>query len=144
MNWQVFSTRVFQLLIFSSVMFSACQNHQVEKENASCADSVKEAELASRISHDSIAAPTVPSGNFSLSTFKNEGAGNVSGYGYDILNDGKIMVHQPHIPAVNGMKGFSSKEEAEKAGSLMLTKIQNGIMPPTLSIEELDSMKIKY
>jgi hypothetical protein len=69
---------------------------------------------------------------------------NASGWGFDILKDGKPMIHQPHIPAVSGTKGFASRAEAEAAGRLMLDKISKGVMPPTVSVEELDSMGIRY
>lgn len=67
----------------------------------------------------------------------------ISGFGYDVLSDGKTLIHQPHLPAVSGNKGFSTKEDAEKTAALMLMKIQKGIMPPTISIEELDSLNIR-
>jgi hypothetical protein len=40
------------------------------------------------------------------------------------------------------MKGFATREDAEKVANLMLYKVKNGIMPPTVSIEEMDSLKI--
>jgi hypothetical protein len=80
--------------------------------------------------------------DFSIEVFENkDGTG---GFGYDLLNGGKVTIHQPHIPAVSGTSGFSSKEDAEKVGNLMLLKIQKGIMPPTITVEELDSLGIKH
>ena len=64
-------------------------------------------------------------------------------YGYDILNGNKVVIHQPNIPAVVGNKGFASKKDAEKTAKLALIKISHNIMPPTISIHELDSMHIK-
>lgn len=91
---------------------------------------------------DNIADPLAGSNDFSIEVFENkDGTG---GFGYDLLNGGKVTIHQPHIPAVSGTSGFSSKEDAEKVGSLMLMKIQKGIMPPTITVEELDSLGIKH
>ncbi len=81
-------------------------------------------------------------GNLGLSIYKNEG--EAGGYGYDIADGDKKIIHQPHIPAVSGTKGFLTYSDAEKAGKLMMYKIQQGIMPPTVSISELDSLKITY
>ena len=65
-----------------------------------------------------------------------------SAWGYDIYMNGKLIVHQPHIPAIAGTKGFSSEEDARKTAALMALKIKNNIMPPTVSVKELDSLGI--
>jgi hypothetical protein len=75
---------------------------------------------------------------YSIFTTETEGLG----WGYQILKDGKLMINQDHIPAVQGNKGFSSKEAAEKTANFMLEKIKKGIFPPTISIEELDSLEV--
>ena len=66
------------------------------------------------------------------------------GYGYNILMDGKLYVHQPHIPAVPGNKGFASVADAKKVGVLIKYKVEHHIMPPSVSVEELDSLKISW
>lgn len=65
---------------------------------------------------------------------------NISGFGYDILIDGKPYVHQPHIPAVAGNKGFATSQAANKAGEFVAYKIKNNIMPPSITEHELDSV----
>jgi hypothetical protein len=65
-----------------------------------------------------------------------------STFGYNVLKNGKIYIHQPHIPSISGVKGFSTKEKASRAGELMKYKIQNGIIPPTISSQELDSLEL--
>jgi hypothetical protein len=67
-----------------------------------------------------------------------------AGFGFDILKNGKAVIHQPHIPAVPGLKEFKTKEEAKKTGELMLKKIEANVFPPTVSIGELDSLGIGY
>src|SRR6187455_1853745 len=44
-------------------------------------------------------------------TFKNDSL--LKGFGYDIYVDNSLKVHQPHIPAVSGNKGFSTEEKAK-------------------------------
>lgn len=85
---------------------------------------------------DTKAASTEPV--YSIFTLETEGVG----WGYQILKDGKLMINQDHIPAIQGNKGFSSKEDAEKTANFMLEKIKKGIFPPTISIEELDSLEV--
>jgi hypothetical protein len=67
-----------------------------------------------------------------------------TGYGYKILRGKDILINQAHIPAVNGIVHFYSEEQAKKTASLAITKIRSGFFPPTISIHELDSLKIKY
>ena len=64
----------------------------------------------------------------------------LTGFGYDILIYDAVYNHQPHIPAINGMRGFHTKEQARTAASLVVYKIRNNIMPPSLSPQELDSL----
>ena len=66
------------------------------------------------------------------------------GWGYDILRNGKLYVHQPNIPAVAGNAGFKTEVDAKKVAGLMKHKIEKNILPPTIDIKELDSLKIKY
>jgi len=35
-------------------------------------------------------------------------------YGYDVLPDGRLMIHQKSIPATPGNEGFKAKADAEK------------------------------
>ncbi len=64
----------------------------------------------------------------------------ISGFGYDILIYDAVYNHQPHIPAINGMRGFHTKDQARKAAELVVYKIKNNIMPPSVSPQELDSI----
>ena len=63
-------------------------------------------------------------------------------YGYDILLDGKMMIHQPSIPAMPGNEGFKTKADAKKTAELVISKIRKGEMPPTVSVEELKKLKV--
>ncbi len=63
-------------------------------------------------------------------------------YCYDVLADGKIMIHQTSAPGLPGNEGFKTKADAEKVAKLVITKIQKGEMPPTVSIEEMKKLKV--
>ncbi len=64
------------------------------------------------------------------------------GYGYDILNDGKLYIHQPIIPAISGKQGFKTEADAKRVGEYVKNKIDNGIMPPTLTVDELKKLGV--
>lgn len=66
---------------------------------------------------------------------------NAWGWGYDILTNNKIYIHQEIIPAADGKKGFISKEQAETIGNLVITKMKKNQLP-NVSLRELDSCKI--
>lgn len=65
-------------------------------------------------------------------------------YGYDILNHGKVLIHQASIPGVSGNKGFDSKNNAQKVAVLVIKKIRKGEMPPTVTKEELKKLGVLY
>lgn len=64
-------------------------------------------------------------------------------YGYNIMSGNKKLVHQPNVPGLPGNRGFKNKTDAEKCASLVIKKINNNIMPPTVTRQELDSLHIK-
>ena len=73
---------------------------------------------------------------------KNADDVKVGGFGYDIYIFDALYVHQPNVPAINGNRGFKTKEQAQHAGDLVAYKIKNNIMPPSVSIQELDSLGV--
>ncbi len=65
-------------------------------------------------------------------------------YGYDIYSRGRLLIHQPSIPCVQGEKGFATKKEAGKVAKLVIEKINKGIMPPALTLKELKALGVRY
>jgi len=63
-------------------------------------------------------------------------------YCYDVLADGRLMIHQTSIPALPGNDGFKAKEDAIKVALLVIEKIKKGEMPPTISIDEMKTLKV--
>ncbi len=61
-------------------------------------------------------------------------------FGYDILIDGNIYVHQPTKPAVGGNTGFATEAEAQYVAELVISKIKNNMLPPSVTPEEIKSM----
>lgn len=64
------------------------------------------------------------------------------GFGYDIFADGKMVIHQPGIPGQPGINGFRTKADSEKVAQLVVRKLKNKEMPPTVSEEELRTLKV--
>lgn len=67
-----------------------------------------------------------------------------TGFGFEILQGTSMLIIQPHIPAIQGIKGFETEEQAAVIGNYMIYKINNGIMPPSISVQDLDSLEIVY
>src|ERR1041385_919321 len=59
--------------------------------------------------------------------FRNDtiAASTLKGFGYDILVDGKLYIHQPHIPAVSGSMGFTTEEDARKTAEYVSEKLRS-------------------
>jgi hypothetical protein len=64
-------------------------------------------------------------------------------WGYEILVNGKALVRQMTIPGMAGNRGFKSKKDAGKIAVLVMNKLKQGIMPPTVYKEEMDRLRIK-
>jgi len=65
-------------------------------------------------------------------------------YGYEILVKNKVLIRQQNIPGKPGTQGFKRKIDAEKVAQLVIKKLVQGIMPPTIDEKELIDLKIDY
>ena len=63
-------------------------------------------------------------------------------WGYDVYRNGKLTIHQPSIPAVAGNKGFVKRSDAERTAELVIEKMKAGMMPPTVTIEDLKKINV--
>ena len=54
----------------------------------------------------------------------------------------KLKIKQTHIPAIQGLRAFTSQEQAQKAVDIIKTKLDKGIFPPTISIDELQGIGV--
>lgn len=64
------------------------------------------------------------------------------GWGYQILQDGSVIIKQTYIPAIQGNHAFRTEEDAQKTAEFILEKMNNNIFPPTLSKEELTYLNV--
>ncbi|WP_332367860.1 DUF4907 domain-containing protein [Spirosoma telluris] len=63
--------------------------------------------------------------------------------GYDILNNDKLVIHQPTIPGQPGIVGFSSQEQAHRVGDWVAEKMKQTQAMPTLTKEDLRQLGVK-
>ncbi len=125
-----FNNTVFSFLCLSVILTScnASDEPTTDLEKKTIPDSLIDSKSS---------APAV-----SYNLFMLDSTINSAGYGYDILINGERYIHQTNIPAVSGNQFFVSMQEAKTTAMYVCYKIQNNIMPPTISVHELDSLGI--
>lgn len=73
---------------------------------------------------------------YKISVYKNKD----NGWGYNILNNNKIIIHQPTIPALEGNISFRTPKDAYLTANKMIEKLNKNIFPPSLTIEEINNI----
>lgn len=82
--------------------------------------------------------PQKASTNEQISTFHFETIFDPQiGWGYDIYQQDVLKIHQPHIPVIQGLKGFENATDAALVAKKVVEKLDAGMMPPTLTEQEL-------
>lgn len=64
-----------------------------------------------------------------------------SGWGYEILKDGRVFIHQEYIPVLEGKQVFQTKEDALKVGIRVRDKLKKGESPSLTSQELTELLK---
>ncbi len=62
------------------------------------------------------------------------------GWCYQVFRGTKMILNQKHMPAVQGIKGFETKEKAEIAVNFIMERVIAGNERPSVTPEELDSI----
>lgn len=57
------------------------------------------------------------------------------GWGYDILVNDSLFIHQESVPVLPGNCGFSKRIWAEKAAAAIINKMENGQAPQLTSFD---------
>ncbi|MEI9918221.1 MAG: DUF4907 domain-containing protein [Bacteroidota bacterium] len=76
--------------------------------------------------------------NLTFKVIETEGGG----YGYDVLADGKRLIHQTTIPGQPGILGFKRRSDSEKVAKLVIRKLKNREIPPAVTESELRELKV--
>jgi len=63
-------------------------------------------------------------------------------FGYEIIVDERIYIHQPSIPSLPGNMGFPNEANAQKVADLVVQKIRRQEIPPTITIQDLKRLRI--
>jgi hypothetical protein len=71
------------------------------------------------------------------STFKSG-----TGWGYKVYVGDNIYINQPFIPGVPGKRYFVTEDDAKKVAALVVKKIMQHHLPPTVSGNELRQLHI--
>jgi hypothetical protein len=61
------------------------------------------------------------------------------GWGYEIIEKEKTIIHQAYIPCIEGNKSFPDEKSALNTGKLVILKIKNQ-ENPSITIEELNTI----
>ena len=65
-------------------------------------------------------------------------------YGFDVIKNGKVFIHQPVIPLEEGLNGFPAERTAEAVARLIVSKLKNKDYSLLINKYEIDSLvKIK-
>ncbi|MBC7695880.1 MAG: DUF4907 domain-containing protein [Burkholderiales bacterium] len=64
------------------------------------------------------------------------------GFGYNIITNDHIFIHQPTVPSIPGNKGFSTRAGAERTAEFIIFKLTHNMMPPSVTPRELDSLGV--
>jgi len=78
-----------------------------------------------------VAVSTLTHDNTRVKTYR-----TADGWGYSITQKGKVIIHQPFIPAVEGKIPFTTKRDAAKTGKMVIKKMKQNKLP-SLTEEEL-------
>jgi hypothetical protein len=60
-----------------------------------------------------------------------------NGWGYQISQNGKMLIDQQSIPGRAGIQGFQTENDARNVANLVCAKLKAKIFPPTVSEEDL-------
>ena len=63
------------------------------------------------------------------------------GWGYDILTDGHIFIHQNIIPDAGGQRGFRTKEDALAVGQIVYNRVMKGELP-MVTVKEMQALGV--
>lgn len=96
-----------------------------------------------------VATLTAEAQNIITTIFANDTSKGTTpgGYGYNLaVINGKdtFRIHQPTIPAIQGNRGFATRDDAGKVAALVAGKIKAGNSFPTIDIKELDSLGVDF
>lgn len=67
---------------------------------------------------------------------------SANGWGYQISQNGKMLIDQQSIPGRAGIQGFQTENDARNVANLVCAKLKAKIFPPTVSEDDLKNLNI--
>lgn len=83
--------------------------------------------------------PSIAEHSGATPTYRMVDAPNIT-FGYGILSNGRLFVHQTNMP---GNEGCRTREQAEPLARLVIGKVQKGEMPAAVTATELKALNIR-
>ena len=80
---------------------------------------------------------SLPTEQFDIQTLQ-----SANGWGYQISQNGKILIDQQSIPGRAGIQGFQTENDARNVANLVCAKLKAKIFPPTVSEDDLKNLNI--
>jgi Domain of unknown function (DUF4907) len=65
------------------------------------------------------------------------------GWGYEVLLNDSLFIHQEFIPLLPGRKAFETRTQADQAARLIVDKLKGG-QPPSMNSTELQRIYPEY
>jgi hypothetical protein len=125
------------ILIWLVAGLNACETNKPEQANQGTFKSQNPSVSESKIETAPITTPNFPkagtSGTYSYQLIPAENAT----FGYEIKQGNRTLIRQITIPGLSGNSGFATKADAEKVAELVIIKLKNGEMPPSVSEAEM-------
>jgi hypothetical protein len=78
-----------------------------------------------------------PAEQFDIQTLQ-----SANGWGYQIGQNGKMLIDQQSIPGRPGIQGFQTENDARNVANLVCAKLKAKIFPPTVSEDDLKNLNI--
>ena len=82
--------------------------------------------------------PSQPEVTYAVKTFQADS----EGWGYDIYASDKLFIHQQYVPVISGNQSFRNESDALRTANLVIRKLREHVIPPTLSSQEIDSLNV--
>ncbi len=131
-------------VFFISVLLNSCTSNTNENKTLALpTDSMEKVQVTDPSSpaiamKDTVIRPQHSASGKGIVSIKIVSSG--TGFGYQLLMNGKPYISQMNIPAVQGIQYFSSEEKAAKVANFVKYKVEHDILPPSVSVGELDSL----
>lgn len=127
------------ICLFILLCVIACTSSDSEKTNHDKTD-------VAPPTTNSAKTPRQQANDYSNATFKTQiidGKEGTFGYAIQVTLNGKTQkIRQPHKPGLPGIRGFDTKEQAQKVADFVVNKIKTKGFPPTVTPEELATLGI--